>query len=220
MPRQARSETTRRRILDAAVELFNEDGYAATGLGDIIERAALSKGALYYHFDSKESLAAAIMAEAAGTVYAAVRAIVETASPAFESMIHSSFIVAEIVAADPLVRTGSHLARSLGGFHTAVAESYLGILAVLRTQTARAAADGDLRPELDIEAVADTLLSAYLGAEVLAIPSQDNAGMVRRLTNIWNILLPALATADALPFLQEFVSREALRHAAPTMSID
>jgi hypothetical protein len=135
-------------------------------------------------------------------------------------MPHISFLFAEIVPPDPLVRTGSHLTRSLGGFHTAVAESYLGILAMLRTQTARAAADGDLRPELDIEAVADTLLSAYLGAEVLAIPSRDNAAMVRRLTNIWNILLPALATADALPFLQEFVSREALRHAAPTMSID
>ena len=55
--RQARSEATRRKIIDSAVDLINEIGYPAAGLGDIIERAELTKGALYYHFDSKEALA-------------------------------------------------------------------------------------------------------------------------------------------------------------------
>ncbi|MDT5333549.1 MAG: hypothetical protein QOF31_4846, partial [Mycobacterium sp.] len=53
MVRQARSEVTRGKIIASAVELFNEIGYAAAGLGDIIERAEMTKGALYYHFDSK-----------------------------------------------------------------------------------------------------------------------------------------------------------------------
>ena len=61
MVRQARSEATRQRIVNAAVELFSDVGYQATGLGDIIERAQLTKGALYYHFDSKEALATAII---------------------------------------------------------------------------------------------------------------------------------------------------------------
>ena len=61
MVRQARSEATRRKIITSAVELFNEIGYPATGLGDIIDRAEMTKGALYYHFDSKESLATAII---------------------------------------------------------------------------------------------------------------------------------------------------------------
>ena len=63
MVRQARSEATRRKIITSAVELFNEIGYPAAGLGDIIERAEMTKGALYYHFDSKESLATAIIEE-------------------------------------------------------------------------------------------------------------------------------------------------------------
>jgi AcrR family transcriptional regulator len=63
MVRQARSDATRRKIITSAVELFNEIGYPATGLGDIIERAEMTKGALYYHFDSKESLATAIIEE-------------------------------------------------------------------------------------------------------------------------------------------------------------
>ena len=49
------------------MDLFAEVGYQATGLGDIIERAEMTKGALYYHFDSKEALATAIIAEGANT---------------------------------------------------------------------------------------------------------------------------------------------------------
>src|SRR5690349_17950524 len=53
--RQARSEVTRRKIIDAAVGLFNDVGYSNAGLGDIIEHAGLTKGALYHHFSSKEA---------------------------------------------------------------------------------------------------------------------------------------------------------------------
>ena len=75
MVRQARSEATRRRILDAAVELFSEVGFAATSLGDIVERAELTKGALYYHFDSKESLASAVIEETAEEVFDTINTI-------------------------------------------------------------------------------------------------------------------------------------------------
>jgi AcrR family transcriptional regulator len=37
--RQSRSEVTRRKIIDAAVELVNDGGYSSTGRGDIVERA-------------------------------------------------------------------------------------------------------------------------------------------------------------------------------------
>ena len=57
--RQSRSEVTRGKIIDAAVEMFNDGGYSSTGLGDIVERTGMTKGALYHHFNSKEALAAA-----------------------------------------------------------------------------------------------------------------------------------------------------------------
>jgi AcrR family transcriptional regulator len=62
MARQARSEATRQKIIDAAaVDLFDEIGYPTTGMGDIIECAQITKGARYHHFDSKESVAAAVI---------------------------------------------------------------------------------------------------------------------------------------------------------------
>jgi AcrR family transcriptional regulator len=48
--------STRERILDVALELFNEQGYDRTSLRQIAERLGLTKAALYYHFKSKEDI--------------------------------------------------------------------------------------------------------------------------------------------------------------------
>src|SRR4029079_9978645 len=119
MVRQARSEATRRKIMTSAVELFNEIGYPATGLGDIIERAELTKGALYYHFDSKESLATAIIEEAGAALLNAFRSISASPSPAWENIIHGIFVVTDYVRTDKVVRIGTQLLRALGGFNEA-----------------------------------------------------------------------------------------------------
>jgi AcrR family transcriptional regulator len=54
-PRRARG-ATRERILDVALELFNEQGYEKTSLREIAERLGVTKAALYYHFERKEDL--------------------------------------------------------------------------------------------------------------------------------------------------------------------
>jgi AcrR family transcriptional regulator len=43
-------------LLDAAFELFAEQGYGATSIADIAARAGLTKGAFYSNFDSKDAL--------------------------------------------------------------------------------------------------------------------------------------------------------------------
>src|SRR5262245_66344943 len=47
---------TRERILDVALELFNEQGYDKTSLREIAERLDITKAALYYHFRSKADI--------------------------------------------------------------------------------------------------------------------------------------------------------------------
>lgn len=54
MAKQRRSEATRQRILDVAAHAFAQNGYNATGIAEICERAGVSKGAFYYHFDNKQ----------------------------------------------------------------------------------------------------------------------------------------------------------------------
>jgi len=53
---------TRTRLLDAALYLIRAQGYSATTIDDICRRAALSKGAFFHHFKSKDDLALAAAA--------------------------------------------------------------------------------------------------------------------------------------------------------------
>ena len=58
--REARNQETRDRLLAAAGTCFDRKGYDATTLDEILGEAGLARGTLYYHFDSKEALAAAL----------------------------------------------------------------------------------------------------------------------------------------------------------------
>lgn len=52
---------TKTRILAAALELFNAEGYAALSAVDIASALSISPGHLYYHFKGKPELAAALL---------------------------------------------------------------------------------------------------------------------------------------------------------------
>jgi AcrR family transcriptional regulator len=55
-PRRARGEHTRQLILDTALRLFRERGYAETTMRAIAQEAGVAVGNAYYYFDSKEHL--------------------------------------------------------------------------------------------------------------------------------------------------------------------
>src|SRR6266542_5825475 len=55
-PRSRKGVQTRARLLDAAKEIFEENGFLDARISDIAERAGLSHGAFYHYFDSKEQI--------------------------------------------------------------------------------------------------------------------------------------------------------------------
>jgi AcrR family transcriptional regulator len=55
------ADTTRRRILDTALELFSAQGFAATSTRELSERLGFTKAALYYHFRTKDDLLQALV---------------------------------------------------------------------------------------------------------------------------------------------------------------
>lgn len=52
---------TKERILEVAAQLFEEQGYHATGVATILRTAGVKSGSLYHFFSSKEVLLAAVM---------------------------------------------------------------------------------------------------------------------------------------------------------------
>jgi AcrR family transcriptional regulator len=60
---QQRSEETIHRINQAALKLFSQNGYDATGIAEICAEAAVSKGAFYHHYASKQAVFITLFAE-------------------------------------------------------------------------------------------------------------------------------------------------------------
>ena len=63
---------TRERIVETAARLFYLHGYHATGLDRIIGEAGVTKGNFYYHFKTKEALAAATVEQQRGETFRAL----------------------------------------------------------------------------------------------------------------------------------------------------
>jgi AcrR family transcriptional regulator len=55
-PRSSKGARTRTRLLDAAKEIFEENGFLSARISDIAERAGLSHGSFYHYFESKEQI--------------------------------------------------------------------------------------------------------------------------------------------------------------------
>ncbi len=64
--RQRRKDARPSELLDAALELFVEKGFAATRAEEVAQRAGVSKGTLYLYYPSKEELFKAVLAQAVG----------------------------------------------------------------------------------------------------------------------------------------------------------
>ncbi|MGC2192550.1 MAG: TetR/AcrR family transcriptional regulator [Candidatus Dormiibacterota bacterium] len=58
--------STRGRILEAALDLFTEQGFDKTSLREVSERVGVTKAALYYYFHSKEEILSSLVERAHG----------------------------------------------------------------------------------------------------------------------------------------------------------
>ncbi|MCU0514743.1 MAG: TetR/AcrR family transcriptional regulator [Anaerolineae bacterium] len=96
MSEPPRENSTRERILDAALNVFSSQGYHDTRMDEIVQAAGTSKGSIYFHFPNKEKLFIALVdqfadllerrtheaithqAQGMGRVQAALSAVLET----------------------------------------------------------------------------------------------------------------------------------------------
>jgi AcrR family transcriptional regulator len=81
-------ETTTAALIAAARELFAERGYAAVGTEEIVQRAGVTRGALYHHFkDGKEQLFRAVLVELSAELVRQVVALASAAGDPFEELV-------------------------------------------------------------------------------------------------------------------------------------
>jgi AcrR family transcriptional regulator len=84
-PRSRKGAKTRARLVQAAKEIFEENGFLEARISDISERAGLSHGSFYHYFDSKEEIFREVAIEIEDQLSEAVDTIIldpsSTASP-------------------------------------------------------------------------------------------------------------------------------------------
>jgi AcrR family transcriptional regulator len=74
----ASSGDTRRRVIEGAVEVFSERGFAEATVSDVVARSGVSTGSIYHHFGGKGELFLAIWDDLSSSVEDRMRTALET----------------------------------------------------------------------------------------------------------------------------------------------
>ncbi|MFM9034486.1 MAG: TetR family transcriptional regulator [Mycobacterium sp.] len=191
---QARAEATRQRILDSAVDLFSELGYGETGLADVLQRARVSKGAFYYHFTSKESLAAAIIEDFRGRVSVMLQTETDASASPLEQFVAASFASAAMIRYDKTARIGNELLQALSQISTTATQTYAEWTERFVKGFSRAVAGMDLPAHRDVTELAQGVWAGVLGSHLLSGALGDDP--FERLANTWRAMLYPISPAD------------------------
>lgn len=207
---QARAEATRERILASAVDLFSKMGYGVTGLSDVIDHAGVSKGAFYYHFESKESLAGAIIQAGTGQVLDLFNAITCAQAPALQNTIAATFAIAKLTGDNTMVRTANQLRQCLSQVSAAGSPTYQYTVDAFRMQVDKAIAEGDVEFDVDPDDLAETICVSVLGSHLLSDAMGDD--LFARLTRAWRIMLRGSVPHSSRRYFDGFLSRTSAQY--------
>ncbi|MDA0563821.1 TetR/AcrR family transcriptional regulator; helix-turn-helix transcriptional regulator [Streptomonospora sp. S1-112] len=194
-PRTRRDEV-RRRLLDAAVRVFAERGYADSRLEDIAREAGFTKGAVYSNFGGKQELFAAILRERSEAELDAVTARTRDADDPAAAVAAAARLVARRIAEDTeRGRLGLEVA-ALAARDSATRDIVAPLRRAQREAAARSLAEvadsGGAAPAVDprLAGLIVHCLTNGLSMEHLADPEAVDAATVERaLATVLNALL-------------------------------
>lgn len=205
---ETRADVTRQKILDAAARQFARRSFNEVSLDDILSDTDVSKGALYFHFQSKHALALATIEHHSAAVRAGTMELLTRQQSGLETLIEITFMVAALDTGDDYARAATHLVPAvsrLGRVSVGAVDEWMkGSVTVLE----QAIADGDVRAECDPEDLAEVLVSHYVGVRSTS-DLDDVSGFMTRVKNSWCTTLPGFANPEKLPYLTQFTERRA-----------
>ncbi|WP_009475954.1 ScbR family autoregulator-binding transcription factor [Rhodococcus sp. JVH1] len=192
MSRQARGLATRAQLIAGAAEAFDRNGYVGTSLEAIVDSLGLSKGALYFHFGSKEELARAIIAEQHAISIAAVEAIRGEHAPAVEQIVMLCHEMARQIVHEPVVRAGIRITVELSDKGYGPADPYIDWINTCDYLARRAIDQGDISHETDPATFARFVIGAFTGVQTLSLIHTGGADLEERVDDMWMLLLPGI----------------------------
>lgn len=196
-----RTERTRSAIIAAASEIFETRGFTATTLARIAEAAEVTKGALYYHFTSKQQIADEVRHLAEGTLTSMMdgaRTAGREGSPV-QALIDLTHDLILQLDRDPVLRAGFWLSEerfvTLGAAADSrddLATQWSDLTADLLSRPAADAARGGCAEDEALQVARATALGTVLTALGLLFRRRLAAAGSVDLTSLWLLLLPGL----------------------------
>lgn len=199
-PQQERSARTRLRILETAASAFAEHGYDGVSLNEVVRRSGLTKGALYHHFASRDELALATFRHKQQELVSQIGQAVDPDAPPLERLAELLRERARLLARDRSLFVVVRLGIDLTMRHGAGSE-YAGFtdlpLELFGELVREGQARGEIRPDVDPGAAAETIFAGILGIDQAALLAPDEAGLLERSEWLLDVLVHGLAAPAA-----------------------
>ncbi len=194
MVKQARAVRTRRAVLEAAAHVIGSRGYQAATMAEIIQRAGVTKGAVYFHFTSKGALARAVITEQADPF------LPQVSDSRLQDAIDFTHRVALALRSDPLLQAGTRIAVETT-FSDEPLVPYQAWTDIISTMFSEARDKGELLPGVVPDRAAEFFVAAYMGVQLFSRAATNRADLPERVTALWKHTLPGLASPGAMSHL-------------------
>lgn len=192
-PKQERAEQTRRALLHAAAEVFDEFGYAGASITRILKRAGVTAGALYFHFGSKQDLAKAVMNSQPESLVPLLTA------GGLQRLIDLTLVWSWQLQRDPLLRAGVRLTNEQTSIGDALnADPYEEFRGIMTECLREAREEGELQPGVDPVVVAEFVVAACTGMQMYSNVVSGRRDLPERTQQMWNLLLPGIAVPSVI----------------------
>ncbi|MBX0300629.1 TetR/AcrR family transcriptional regulator [Cryobacterium sp. 1639] len=202
MIKQARAVETRAAIILAAADVFGALGFGGASMADICVASGLTKGALYFHFESKEALALAVIDAQHERAIALGNELLHSEQPGLEVLLRMAFELSKQLRHDPVTRAGIRLTMESSSLTTPVVRPYEEWIAACDVLLRRAIRDGDVRADVDVAAAARFISPAFTGVQVVSDVLTGRDDLVQRVVEMWLFVLPSLVVPERWPRLR------------------
>ncbi len=183
--------------MTAAAEAFAEAGFLGTSMADIFARAGVTKGALYFHFASKEELATEIVNGEEAEAAKLVQDVFSTDSPPLQKVIDITFRWAREIQTNPIVRAGVRLIIEQGTYNNPMPVPYAQWESIVLELLASAQERGELERTVDAKAMAEFIVSAFTGAQIVSQVVTGHEDLIQRVERMWQLLLMGMLPQGA-----------------------
>lgn len=193
---QDRSQPTRERILEAAIEVFAREGYHNTRMDDIVDAAHSSKGSLYFHFPSKEDIFMGLVDKFAGLLEEQLIVVFETETSGIQRVVKALRVCTDTFGShQSLAKIFLVQAVGLGqAFEIKREQIKERFAALIQSQIEQAIAEGEIAP-LDAETAAHVWMGALYDVVIRWVTTGQPAPE-RMLPTLQLMLLRSIGVSD------------------------